>query len=46
WGEPLPQTWLDDQLALQKNILSRMYPFGMFPGSYKELFIPFANRRR
>lgn len=31
WGGPLPQTWLDDQLALQKKILSRMYAFGMFP---------------
>ncbi|KAL6651905.1 hypothetical protein ACP70R_010830 [Stipagrostis hirtigluma subsp. patula] len=31
WGGPLPQTWLDDQLALQKKILSRMYDFGMFP---------------
>ncbi|ONM12890.1 Alpha-N-acetylglucosaminidase [Zea mays] len=32
WGGPLPQTWLDDQLVLQKKILSRMYSFGMFPG--------------
>uniref|UniRef100_A0A804M993 Alpha-N-acetylglucosaminidase n=1 Tax=Zea mays TaxID=4577 RepID=A0A804M993_MAIZE len=31
WGGPLPQTWLDDQLVLQKKILSRMYSFGMFP---------------
>uniref|UniRef100_A0A0D9WAF0 Alpha-N-acetylglucosaminidase n=1 Tax=Leersia perrieri TaxID=77586 RepID=A0A0D9WAF0_9ORYZ len=31
WGGPLPQSWLDDQLALQKKILSRMYAFGMFP---------------
>ncbi|CAL5029630.1 unnamed protein product [Urochloa decumbens] len=31
WGGPLPQTWLDDQLALQKKILSRMHAFGMFP---------------
>ncbi|WVZ87458.1 hypothetical protein U9M48_034093 [Paspalum notatum var. saurae] len=31
WGGPLPQTWLDDQLALQKKILTRMYTFGMFP---------------
>ncbi|XP_066344686.1 alpha-N-acetylglucosaminidase-like isoform X2 [Miscanthus floridulus] len=31
WGGPLPQTWLDDQLALQKKILSRIYAFGMFP---------------
>ncbi|XP_062226954.1 alpha-N-acetylglucosaminidase-like [Phragmites australis] len=31
WGGPLPQTWLDDQLALQKKILSRMSAFGMFP---------------
>ncbi|KAJ0965488.1 hypothetical protein J5N97_026626 [Dioscorea zingiberensis] len=31
WGGPLPQTWLDDQLALQKKILSRMFEFGMSP---------------
>ncbi|WOL12149.1 hypothetical protein Cni_G20914 [Canna indica] len=31
WGGPLPQTWLDDQLVLQKKILARMYSFGMFP---------------
>jgi hypothetical protein len=37
WGGPLPQSWLDDQLALQKKILSRMYAFGMFPGDAKQL---------
>ncbi|XP_042491727.1 alpha-N-acetylglucosaminidase [Macadamia integrifolia] len=31
WGGPLPQTWLDQQLALQKQILSRMIEFGMTP---------------
>ncbi|KAM0943189.1 putative alpha-N-acetylglucosaminidase [Dioscorea sansibarensis] len=31
WGGPLPQTWLDDQLALQRKILSRMFEFGMSP---------------
>ncbi|XP_042376305.1 alpha-N-acetylglucosaminidase-like isoform X1 [Zingiber officinale] len=31
WGGPLPQTWLDDQLVLQKKILARMYSFGMSP---------------
>ncbi|OAY83861.1 Alpha-N-acetylglucosaminidase [Ananas comosus] len=31
WGGPLPQSWLDDQLALQKKILTRMYNFGMTP---------------
>lgn len=33
WGGPLPQSWLDDQLALQKKILTRMYDFGMTPGN-------------
>ncbi|KAJ4972122.1 hypothetical protein NE237_005221 [Protea cynaroides] len=31
WGGPLPQTWLGQQLALQKQILSRMIEFGMTP---------------
>ncbi|KAK9128725.1 hypothetical protein Syun_017522 [Stephania yunnanensis] len=31
WGGPLPQSWLDQQLALQKLILSRMLELGMIP---------------
>ncbi|KAK1293341.1 hypothetical protein QJS10_CPB17g00626 [Acorus calamus] len=31
WGGPLPQSWLDQQLILQKKILSRMHELGMFP---------------
>lgn len=31
WGGPLPESWLDDQLILQKKILHRMYEFGMSP---------------
>ncbi|KAJ8753533.1 hypothetical protein K2173_022774 [Erythroxylum novogranatense] len=31
WGGPLPQSWLDQQLALQKKILARMYDLGMTP---------------
>ncbi|GLU21429.1 hypothetical protein SLE2022_375680 [Rubroshorea leprosula] len=31
WGGPLPQSWFDDQLSLQKKILSRMYEIGMTP---------------
>ncbi|KAK8445880.1 hypothetical protein SEVIR_9G402300v4 [Setaria viridis] len=31
WGGPLSQNWLDQQLALQKKILSRMIEFGMVP---------------
>ncbi|KAK4493383.1 hypothetical protein RD792_017717 [Penstemon davidsonii] len=31
WGGPLPQSWLDQQLTLQKKILGRMYEFGMTP---------------
>ncbi|KAL0335697.1 UNVERIFIED_CONTAM: Alpha-N-acetylglucosaminidase [Sesamum radiatum] len=31
WGGPLPQSWLDQQLILQKKILARMYEFGMNP---------------
>lgn len=33
WGGPLPQSWLDQQLLLQKKILARMYEFGMNPGT-------------
>ncbi|KAF4367611.1 hypothetical protein F8388_011250 [Cannabis sativa] len=33
WGGPLPQSWLDQQLLLQKKILRRMYELGMTPGS-------------
>ncbi|KAM6594141.1 hypothetical protein CsatA_001844 [Cannabis sativa] len=31
WGGPLPQSWLDQQLLLQKKILRRMYELGMTP---------------
>ncbi|GAB4832519.1 hypothetical protein Ancab_006541 [Ancistrocladus abbreviatus] len=31
WGGPLSQTWLDQQLSLQKQILSRMLEMGMTP---------------
>ncbi|KAB1224856.1 Alpha-N-acetylglucosaminidase [Morella rubra] len=31
WGGPLSQNWLDQQLALQKRILSRMLELGMTP---------------
>ncbi|XP_004301281.1 PREDICTED: alpha-N-acetylglucosaminidase-like [Fragaria vesca subsp. vesca] len=31
WGGPLPQSWLDQQLILQKRILDRMYELGMTP---------------
>ncbi|XP_050210312.1 alpha-N-acetylglucosaminidase isoform X2 [Mercurialis annua] len=31
WGGPLSQNWLDQQLALQKQIVSRMLEFGMTP---------------
>lgn len=31
WGGPLPQTWLDGQLALQKRILAYMLQLGMTP---------------
>ncbi|XP_021900857.1 alpha-N-acetylglucosaminidase-like isoform X2 [Carica papaya] len=31
WGGPLPQSWFDQQLDLQKKILSRMYELGMTP---------------
>ncbi|XP_019227970.1 PREDICTED: alpha-N-acetylglucosaminidase-like isoform X1 [Nicotiana attenuata] len=31
WGGPLPQSWLDQQLILQKKILARMFELGMTP---------------
>lgn len=31
WGGPLSQNWLDQQLGLQKRILSRMIELGMTP---------------
>ncbi|ESW10117.1 hypothetical protein PHAVU_009G182100 [Phaseolus vulgaris] len=31
WGGPLPQSWFDKQLILQKKILARMYELGMTP---------------
>ncbi|KAI4303870.1 hypothetical protein MLD38_039456 [Melastoma candidum] len=31
WGGPLQQSWLDQQLLLQKRILARMYELGMTP---------------
>ncbi|KAI3759359.1 hypothetical protein L6452_07117 [Arctium lappa] len=31
WGGPLPQSWLDQQLRMQKKILARMYELGMTP---------------
>ncbi|KAK1363343.1 alpha-N-acetylglucosaminidase-like [Heracleum sosnowskyi] len=31
WGGPLPQSWLDQQLIMQKKILARMYELGMTP---------------
>ncbi|XP_045159526.2 alpha-N-acetylglucosaminidase-like isoform X2 [Mercenaria mercenaria] len=31
WGGPLPQTWIEDQLALQHKILDRMRELGMTP---------------
>ncbi|PQQ08441.1 alpha-N-acetylglucosaminidase [Prunus yedoensis var. nudiflora] len=31
WGGPLPQSWFDQQLILQKKILVRMYELGMTP---------------
>jgi hypothetical protein len=33
WGGPLSQNWLDQQLTLQKKILSRMIELGMVPGN-------------
>ena len=41
WGGPLPQTWLDQQLLLQKKILKRMRELGMTPGM---MFCFFATR--
>jgi len=38
WGGPLSQNWLDQQLALQKKILSRMIELGMVPGMVYSLF--------
>ena len=35
WGGPLSQNWLDQQLCLQKQILSRMLELGMTPGKLK-----------
>ncbi|XP_063937106.1 alpha-N-acetylglucosaminidase-like isoform X1 [Daucus carota subsp. sativus] len=31
WGGPLPQSWFDQQLIMQKKILARMYELGMTP---------------
>ncbi|CAL1371673.1 unnamed protein product [Linum trigynum] len=31
WGGPLSQSWLDEQLVLQKQILTRMQELGMTP---------------
>ncbi|KAI3870694.1 hypothetical protein MKW92_003699 [Papaver armeniacum] len=31
WGGPLPQSWLDQQLFMQKKILARMFELGMTP---------------
>ena len=31
WGGPLPMQWINDQLALQKQILPRMIELGMTP---------------
>ncbi|XP_068641761.1 alpha-N-acetylglucosaminidase-like isoform X2 [Aristolochia californica] len=31
WGGPLPQSWFDHQLVMQKKILSRMFELGMTP---------------
>ncbi|XWS48114.1 hypothetical protein CRYUN_Cryun13aG0045200 [Craigia yunnanensis] len=31
WGGPLPQSWFNEQLSLQKKILARMYELGMTP---------------
>ncbi|XP_057513131.1 alpha-N-acetylglucosaminidase isoform X2 [Actinidia eriantha] len=55
WGGPLSKKWLDQQLVLQKQILSRMLELGMtpvmpsfsgnVPGALKEIF-PSANITR
>ncbi|GAB1603501.1 alpha-N-acetylglucosaminidase-like isoform X3 [Argonauta hians] len=31
WGGPLPQSWINDRLALQHRILARMRDLGMIP---------------
>ncbi|EPS94751.1 alpha-N-acetylglucosaminidase [Fomitopsis schrenkii] len=31
WGGPLPTQWVDNQFALQKQIVARMYELGMTP---------------
>ncbi|KAJ8040396.1 Alpha-N-acetylglucosaminidase [Holothuria leucospilota] len=31
WGGPLPQSWLSNDLALQKQIIKRMRSFGIIP---------------
>ncbi|XP_044484414.1 alpha-N-acetylglucosaminidase-like [Mangifera indica] len=31
WGGPLPQSWFEQQIVLQKKILARMHEFGMTP---------------
>lgn len=31
WGGPIPQQWINDQFALQKEILQRMVELGMTP---------------
>jgi|SRR6218665_113050 len=31
WGGPLPQSWHDQQVALQHKVLQRMRDFGMIP---------------
>jgi alpha-N-acetylglucosaminidase len=41
WGGPLSKNWLDDQLLLQKQILSRMLKFGMTPGPRTITFFSF-----
>lgn len=39
WGGPLPQSWLDQQLVLQKKIIARMYELGMTPGILSLLIV-------
>ncbi|KAG7021479.1 Alpha-N-acetylglucosaminidase, partial [Cucurbita argyrosperma subsp. argyrosperma] len=31
WGGPLPQSWFDQQLILQKKVIGRMFELGMTP---------------
>ena len=31
WGGPMPDSWMDGQLALQHQILDRMRSLGMIP---------------